>query len=159
MSISKREIMDGFEGARAKTFIYMAKALIRELGDEKGRQVIRETVCDMSMTSGEATRESYLKQGIENTWQNHRDLNGPVYEVAWEGGIIVDKSDLKVVEYSYCPLAAGFERLGEEAEELGDIYCEITDNAFWAGFNPKWSVTREKKISEDGVCRLVWRKN
>ena len=159
MSISKHDIMNGFEGARAKTFIYMAKALIRELGDEKGRQVIRDTVWDMSQASGEAARESYLKQGIENTWQNHRDMNGPVYEVAWVGGITVDEPDLKVVEYSYCPLAAGFERLGEEAEELGGIYCEVTDNAFWAGFNPEWSVTREKKFSVDGVCRLVWRIN
>jgi hypothetical protein len=159
MSISNREIINGFEGARAKTFIYMAKALIRELDNDKARRVIRDTVFDMSKASGEASRESYFMQGIENTWQNHRDLNGPIYEVAWEGGITVDRSDFKVVEYSYCPLAAGFERLGEEAEELGDIYCEVTDKAFWEGFNPEWSVTREKKISEDGVCRLVWRKN
>ena len=49
---SPREIMDGFEASRAKTFFYMAQALIDELGEEKGRQVIRDTVWKMSKTSG-----------------------------------------------------------------------------------------------------------
>ena len=44
----RREIMDGFETARARTFYYMAKALINELGEERGKQVIRETVREMS---------------------------------------------------------------------------------------------------------------
>ena len=71
---------------------------------------------------------------------------------------MVDKPDLKVIEYSYCPLGMGFEKLGEKAEELGDIYCSVTDDAFWSGFNPEWSVTREKTFSRDGLCRLVWRR-
>jgi hypothetical protein len=52
----------------------------------------------------------------------------------------------------------GFARLGEKAEELGDIYCGVTDDAFWSGFNPEWRVTREKTFSRDDICRLVWRR-
>lgn len=155
---SPKEIMDGFEASRAKTFVYMAQALIDELGEERGKQVIRDTVLKMSRSSGEAARKSFMSRGEENTWENHRAANGPVYEVAWIGGTMINEPNLKIIEYSYCPLGAGFGVLGEIAEELGDIYCGITDDAFWSGFNPEWRVTREKTFSRDGVCRIVWRR-
>lgn len=158
-SMRAREIMDGFESSRAKTFYYMAQALIDELGEEMGKQIIKETVYKMSKNSGETAKKRYMEQGIENSWENHRAENGPVYAVAWKGGTIENTSDRKVIEYSYCPLGAAFMRLGEDAEELGDIYCSVTDDAFWAGFNPMWRVTREKTFSKDGICRLVWEKS
>ena len=154
-----REIMDGFEAARAKTFFYMAQALIDELGEEHGKQVIKETVAKMSKASGEATRKNYEKRGIENTWENHRAENGPVYSVAWIGGTVVNEPNLKVIEYTYCPYGSAFTRMGKGAEELGDIYCSVTDDAFWNGFNPEWQVKREKTFSREGVCRLVWRRD
>ena len=153
-----REIMDGFEAARARTFYYMAKALIKELGEEKGKQVILETVREMSKNSGEATKKRYQEEEKENTWENHRAENGPVYSVAWIGETTQNEPDLKVIEYTYCPLGAAFTRMGKEAEETGDIYCSVTDDAFWSGFNPEWRVKREKTFSRDGLCRLVWRR-
>ena len=153
---SPREIMDGFEASRAKTFFYMAQALIDELGEEKGREVIRDTVWKMSKNSGEATRKRYQENGIENTWENHRAENGPVYAVAWIGGTIINEPKKKVIEYTHCPFGVAFTRMGKDAEELGDIYCSVTDDAFWSGFNPEWRVTREKTYSKDGICRLVW---
>lgn len=153
---SPREIMDGFEAARAKTFFHMAKALMDELGEEKGRQVIRDTVWKMSKTSGETARRRYEEKGVENTWENHRAENGPVYSVAWIGGTIVNEPKKKVIEYSYCPFGSAFSRMGKDAEKIGDIYCGVTDDAFWSGFNPEWRVNREKTFSKDGICRLVW---
>jgi hypothetical protein len=157
--LSPKEIMDGFEAARAKTFVYMAQALIDELDADRGKQVIRDTVRRMSKSSGEAARKRYESEEIENTWENHRAENEPIYEVAWIGGTIFNEPDMKVIEYTYCPLGAAFSRMGKEAEKLGDIYCSVTDDAFWSGFNPEWSVKREKTFSKEGVCRLVWRKN
>ena len=81
-----------------------------------------------------------------------------MYALAWEGGVALDEPDMKVIEYSYCPLGDAFAELGERAEELGDIYCGVTDDAFWQGFNPVWTVTREKTFSGDGLCRLVWKR-
>lgn len=156
---TRREIMDGFEAARAKTFYYMAKALIAELGEERGKQVILETVREMSKSSGLTTKKRYEEEGKENTWENHRAENGPVYSVAWIGGTTTNQPDLKIIEYTYCPLGAAFTRMGKEAEDIGDIYCSVTDDAFWSGFNPEWSVKREKTFSQDGVCKLVWRRN
>ena len=46
--LSPKEIMDGFEASRAKTFAYMAQEIIDELGEERGKQVIRDTVWKMS---------------------------------------------------------------------------------------------------------------
>lgn len=148
--------MIGFEAARAKTYLYMAQALIDELGEEKGRQVIQETIRKMSRNSGEVARKGYEARGLGNTWENHRAENGPIYAVAWVGGTIVDEPNLKIIEYEYCPLGAAFKNMGEEAESLGDIYCGVTDDAFWSGFNPEWRVVREKTFSRDKVCRLVW---
>ncbi len=151
--------MDGFEAARARTFYYMAQALIDKLGEEHGKQVINDTVYEMSKASGEAARKSYKARGAENTWENHRAENGPVYSLAWKGGTVVNEPNLKVIEYTYCPYGSAFTRMGEKAEELGDIYCSVTDDAFWKGFNPEWRVKREKTFSSDGVCRLVWRRD
>lgn len=148
--------MIGFEAARARTFVYMAEALINELGEERGKEVIRETVYRMSKERGESSRVSYEKRGVSNSWENHRAENGPVYSVAWIGGTTENTPDRKVIEYSYCPLGDAFTKMGEKAEELGDIYCELVDDAFWAGFNPEWPVKREKTFSRDGFCRLVW---
>jgi hypothetical protein len=154
--MEKREIIQGFEAARAKTFVYMAQALLDELRMEEGMEKIRETVWKMSKSSGENARESYLSQGIEPSWKNHRQQNAPTYELAWIGGVTVDDPNRKVVEYSYCPLGDAFAKLGEQAEVLGDIYCGVTDDAFWSGFNPDWTVERDKSFSKDKVCRLVW---
>jgi hypothetical protein len=154
--MSRRDIIKLYEASRAKMFVYMAEALIEHLGEDEGRRVTRETVREMCRDSGEEARRSYEARGVENTWRNHRDENGPVYALAWEGGVAVDEPDVKVVEYSYCPLGDAFAELGERAEELGDIYCGVTDDAFWEGFNPAWKVTREKTFSGDGICRLVW---
>jgi hypothetical protein len=154
--MDKREIIQGFEAARAKTFVYMAQALIDELGEVDGSKKILETVRKMSKSSGVEARDSYLSRGIEPSWMNHRESIGPVYALAWNGGTIVNEPDRKVVEYSYCPLGDAFSKLGETAEMLGDLYCSITDDAFWSGFNPDWAVVREKTFSKDGVCKLVW---
>ena len=156
--MSRGDIIKGFEASRAKVFVYLAEALIEHLGEEEGRRVVREKVREMSRDSGLKARRSYENRGAENTWRNHRDENGPLYALAWEGGVTEDEPDRKVVEYSYCPLGDAFAELGGRAEELGDIYCGVTDDAFWAGFNPAWTVTREKTFSRDGVCRLVWRR-
>ncbi|MBN2336277.1 L-2-amino-thiazoline-4-carboxylic acid hydrolase [Candidatus Bathyarchaeota archaeon] len=156
--LSRRDIIKGFEASRAKVFVYMAETLIERLGEDEGREAARDAVWEMSRDSGEDARKSYEDRGVENTWRNHRDENGLLYALAWDGGVVVDEPDVKVVEYSYCPLGDGFARLGARAEELGDIYCGVTDDAFWAGFNPAWTVTREKTFSRDGVCRLVWRR-
>jgi hypothetical protein len=156
--ITRGDVIKSYEASRAKLFVYMAEALIERLGEEEGRRVIHETVREMSRDSGEKARDSYEARGVENTWRNHRDENGPVYALAWMGGVALDEPDVKVVEYSYCPLGAAFAELGRRAEELGDIYCGVTDDAFWQGFNPAWTVTREKTFNRDGICRLVWRK-
>lgn len=157
--MDKREIIQGFEAARAKTFVYMAQALISELGEVKGRKKILETVRMMSKSSGEEARVYYTEHGLEPSWKNHRESNAQVYSLAWDGGVIVDEPNRKIVEYSYCPLGDAFTKLGRSAEELGDLYCDVTDNAFWSSFNPEWIVTREKSFSKDGVCRLVWVKS
>ena len=156
--MTRRDIIETYEASRAKVFVYMAEALIEHLGEEEGRKVIRETVREMSRDSGEKARRSYEAKGVENTWRNHRDENGPLYALAWEGGVTLDEPNTKVVEYSYCPLGDAFTELGRRAEALGGIYCGVTDDAFWQGFNPAWTVTREKTFSGDGHCRLVWRR-
>lgn len=157
--MDKRELIQGFETARAKTFVYLAQALIDELGEDEGLKKILDAVWRMSEDSGERARDSYRKRGIDPSWSNHRKANTPVYDLAWIGGVVVDEPDLKIVEYSYCPLGNAFSKIGRNAEMLGDLYCSVTDNAFWSGFNPDWIVIREKKFSKDGLCRLVWKRS
>ncbi len=100
--LSRGDIIRGFEASRAKVYVYMAEALMEHLGEKEGRKVILETVRMMSRDSGEKARKSCEARGVENTWRNHRDENGPLYALAWMGGVALDEPDMKVVEYSYC---------------------------------------------------------
>ena len=101
--LSRGDIIKAYEASRAKVFVYMAEALIEHLGEDEGRKAIRETVRMMSRDSGLKTRKNYEARGVENTWRNHRDENGPLYALAWEGGVALDKPDTKVMEYNYSP--------------------------------------------------------
>ncbi len=101
--MTRGDIINSYEASRAKVFVYMAETLIEHLGEEEGRNVIRETVREINRDSGEKTRRSYEERGVENTWRNHRDENGPLYALAWIGGVALDEPDTKVVEYSYYP--------------------------------------------------------
>ena len=48
---SPKEIIDGFEAARAKNFVYMAQALVDEFGEERVKQVTMDTGWKKSKTS------------------------------------------------------------------------------------------------------------
>ena len=118
----------------------------------------REIVRTFAEEMGRAIRKRLEAESLENTPENYWAEPNPI-ALYWRpsGGGYVERSETRIVkEFTFCPVNDGFKALGPAAEELGEVYCDMADEAVWAGFNPDWEVTREKTFVRDGVCRLVW---
>jgi hypothetical protein len=64
----------------------------------------------------------------------------------------------RVVEFSYCPIAEGYKRLGEEAMKIGELFCNHIDNAIIQGYNSNYECKRESSMNLNGLCRLHFKK-
>lgn len=149
------------EHRRSTMLYYFGKALIQELGEENGTALIVKQIEEMGIDSGRATRKAYESQGLDNRFRNFfkmADSGDIVYSFAWEGSTKKSTEDERVVEYSYCPIAEGYKRLGAEGVKIGELFCNHIDNAIIQGYNPDYECKRESSLNRDGLCRLHWKK-
>ena len=66
------------EAIRVKTFFYMTQALIDELGEEKEKQVIKNTAYKMSKINGEKSVHFVIR-----TQEITIDSNDTIYSIVW----------------------------------------------------------------------------
>ena len=149
------------EHGRSAGIYYLGKAIIKELGEEKGAALIVKQIEEMGHDSGIETRKAYAGQGLDNSFKNYFrvvDSGDIVYSFAWVGGLKKSADDEKVFEWSYCPIAEGFRRMGEEAVKIGELFCNHIDNADIEGYNPDYECKRESSLNLDGLCRLHFKR-
>jgi hypothetical protein len=147
------------EHERSRSIYYLGKAIIQELGEEKGTTLIVRQIEEMGHDLGIETRKANKSQGLDNSFKNYSrgpDVNP--YGFAWVGGTTKSTSDEEVVEFSYCPIAEGFKKLGEEAVKIGELFCNHIDDADIQGYNPDYECKRESSLNLNGLCRLHFRK-
>jgi hypothetical protein len=141
----------------SRTYYFMAKTMIEELGPEKGKELFLKQIYKMGNHMGKQNRKYVTSQGKEN---NIEEWFGPslselsVYSFAWEQTKREVSRDEAGVEWSVCPIAEGFKKLGSEGIEIGEWFCDNIDNASVQGYNPKYECVRESSLHKDGVCRL-----
>jgi len=121
-------------------FYHFANLLVEELGEERGRELVREAVRRFGLERGRRMRERALAEGLEPTLENFRRVSD-LPEVGWGGP----------TRESYCPFAeVWFEK---DALELGKLYCDV-DIWKYKGYNPHIEVERRAWILEgDDECR------
>jgi hypothetical protein len=140
---------------------YMGKTIIQELGEEKGTALIIKQIKEMGHSTGKATRKAVENQGLNDSFRNYfteSDSGNSPYDFAWTRSIKKSTDAERVVEFSYCPIAEGYKRLGEEAMKIGELFCNHIDNAIIQGYNSNYECKRESSMNLNGLCRLHFKK-
>ena len=149
------------QNSRSAGIYYMGKALIQELGEEKGTEMIIKQTEEMGHGYGTAMRKADESQGKDNDIKHFFDRQaslGNMYAFAWEGGTKSRSEDDWVVEWSYCPIAEGFKNYGELGVRVGELFCEHIDNALAQGYNSDYECVRESSLNHNGLCTLHFKK-
>ena len=148
------------EAERAVGIYYLGKAIIQELGEEKGAALIVKQMEEMGHHFGKETRKANKRLGLDNSFRSYFSINSgnSVYDFAWVGDTKKSDSEEVVVEFSYCPNAEQFKKFGEEGVKIGELFCNHIDNADIQGFNPDFECKRESSLNLNGLCRLHFKK-
>ncbi len=132
-----------------------AKAIIDELGEEKGEKLVLKAINNYGKSIGEKRREEIEKKGLEPIPENFGE--GNVLRIPRFGM----HSKLEVTEDSMklygCVMGKLWKEYGEE--ELGKLYCYV-DPAKYLGFNEDFiQVHRKAMPAGDDFCEFVVRRS
>ena len=145
------------EASRSMWIIGLVNEMIEHLGKEKATEILVKQTYEMAGHNGEQLRQYFMSQGLENSLQQYKEYGmseESVYTFAWKGGLVLDSDDEMIIEWTKCPMAAGYKGLGSNGVEIGEILCSHLDNAFIQKYNPKYECIRESSLNVDGLCRL-----
>ena len=135
----------------------MAKGIIEELGEEKGKELIIEQVYAMGNSFGTDRKNALQKQGLDNNVKRFFDPSSQtdtVIAFAWKGETVSQSEEHIVKEFTYCPIAEGFKNYGKDGVKIGELFCEHIDNAVAQAYNSDIECIRESSLNLDGLCRL-----
>lgn len=123
---------------------HFSEAIIEEMGEEKGKELIKKAIWAYGEHCGNAVRAGVEALGLPLTDENYgkvRDL--PKY--GWETGMIeTPEGEMRPIA-TFCPLAATFKELGPRGEELGRLYCYV-DQAKYEAYNPEMNFIHAKNV-------------
>jgi hypothetical protein len=144
----------------SRSLYYMAKGLIEELGEKKGKEIFVEQIKKMGEDMGKQTRDYHDSLGKDLTMEEFlRDgfSDSSVYMHAWDGDLKTLTKHEAIVDFIGCPYAEGFKALGAEGVEIGELYCNNIDDAITQAYNPKYECVRPSSLNKDGKCTLHWK--
>jgi hypothetical protein len=125
----------------SRALFFMAKGMIEELGEEKGKELFVKSVYKMGEATGKQARDYYDSQGRDNDdveeWFKDFLTDSSVFTFAWTLGMKDITKNEAVVDYLECPFADGFKAYGSEGIEIGELFCQNIDNANTQGHNPR----------------------
>ena len=129
---------------------YFAETIIKEMGEEKGKALVKKAVWAYGEHCGKAVRKGVEAMGLPPTDENFgkvRDL--PAY--GWETGMVDIPGGEPRMVASFCPLAATFKELGPRGMELGRLYCYV-DQAKYEAYNPEVKFIHTKNVLDGDAC-------
>ena len=121
-------------------FYHFSNLLVEELGEERGRELVREAVRRFGLDRARQVRERVVAMGLEPTLENYgRGADLP--EIGWGGP----------TRETHCPFAEVWFEKG--AVDLCKLYCDV-DIWKYVGYNPEIEVKRTAWVLEgDPECR------
>jgi len=137
--------------------IAYAKAIIDEVGEERGMKIIAKAIKEYGRVIGEKTREEVLNKGLEPIPENFD--KGDSYRIPSFGmhdriEVVEVEGELRIRAYG-CVLAKVWKELGEN--RLGRLYCYM-DIAKYMGYNPKYKLVHVKCVPDgDEYCEFAVR--
>jgi len=131
----------------AELYYFMAREMIARLGDEKGKEAIRNAIAMFGEARAEVMKEEAQERGLElnaETYALVRDMPS----ASWE------KDPENPEDITYCPMHDMWSQL--DAIELGALYCEI-DEILYKNFK----INYERPLCKthgDHCCRFIIKK-
>lgn len=128
----------------AELYYFMANEMIEELGDEKGKEAIRNAISKFGEARVSVMKEEAKERGLElnsDTYALVRDMPA----ISWE------KDPQNPCDITYCPMHDMWEQLN--ALEIGALYCEI-DDVLYRSFNVEYERPL-CKTNGDHCCRFL----
>jgi len=120
-------------------FYHFSSLLVEKLGEETGKEIVKEVVKRFGLERGNRIKEDVLKKGLKLTVKNFERFSD-LPKIGWGGR----------KRETFCPFAEVW--IAKEAEELCKVYCEVD---LWKikGYNPKIKLERVKWVLEgDDSC-------
>ena len=139
--------------ARRTTLLhhYFSETIIEELGEKKGKELIKKAIWAYGQHCGNAVREGVEAMGLPPTDENYgkvRDL--PAY--GWETGKVEMPDGEPRTVCTFCPQADTiFKELGPRGIKLGRLYCYV-DRAHYKAYNPKGEFFNTKNVLDGDDC-------
>jgi hypothetical protein len=129
--LSGKYEIPGF-GLGAALFSFMARAIIQELGQEKGEVLIRQAVEEFGRARGRRIATIVKDLGKPLTLKNWL-IYSDIDSVNFDPHPDLDNNDL-VVKAGECTFWNAAKEFG--MGEYGKIYCKYADYAILSGYNP-----------------------
>jgi predicted hydrocarbon binding protein len=129
-----------------------AKTLVDELGEKKGKALVKKAITLYGKEVGKRVKERTLARGVSLTRENFQD-DLPALGWAEREKVKVEGEDRARV-YT-CHLARVWQELG--VPELGRLYCFV-DQAKYEAYNPELQCVHVKNVLDgDAYCELAVR--
>lgn len=138
----------------AKLFIFTAKEIIDEIGDDRGRSVLKRAVREFAEYRAGKIKEEIKKAGKDVNFHTIEEYSDYPANTAWEGTTEIEGDTLTEVT-TRCPFAEAFREL--KMESIGRIYCDEIDIALNEAFFGEIDFERVKIFSDsnDSPCKMV----
>jgi len=129
-----------------------AKTIIDEVGEKRGKELIKKAMALYGEKVGQKARERAGEKGLPNTAENFQD---DLPTLGWHSRERVVVDGERRARVHTCYLAETWKELG--AKEIGRLYCYV-DQAKYKAFNPELECVHTKNCLEgDPYCELAVR--
>jgi hypothetical protein len=133
--------------------ICYARILVDELGEERGKELIKKAIWRYGTRIGQRTKARVEAQGLEPTLQNFRK-GSDLSPLGFNHTTAVVDGEQRYHSLT-CVLAEVWKEYDEE--ELGALYC-LVDPSKMQAYDPNWTMIHTKKIPDgDDHCELAVR--
>ncbi len=122
-----------------------AKTIMKELGPERGRQLILDSISHYGKMVGEQVKAKVAEAGLDNTPENYT-LGRTLPKFGMNDGSKIAEDGKRHV-YG-CRMAQVWREFDEEA--LGNLYCYI-DTAKYMWYNPDYKLTHVCSMPAHGI--------
>ena len=139
----------------ALLFLQFSRAIIDRMGEEEGKEFVKQVVMDYGRECGRVVREGTEKLGLGPTPENFHAIPD-LPSRGWRRETVTLPSGREQVQTKVCPLAIVFAEQGEE--DLGRIYCWV-DQAKVDGYNEELECVHAHNVLDgDPFCEIVIRR-
>ena len=138
-----RQAVEDMSKRVALLHLSYALALVEELGEERGKALIRRAIWDYGTRIGQRIKARVEAMGLEPTVANF-DKGSDLSPIGFPSQSVTVDGEQRSRSFR-CAMAEVWKEYGEQA--LGSLYCMV-DPAKMQGYDPHWTMAHTSRISK-----------